>query len=170
MNEQRRFESVALVQVFLCITAVINDCGVGAISRGCQEGHQSAQTKAHDGDLPIANLQLCRDVDGVLDVLRAGITVIGLIETQAMLPVRFGTNAEVDARLLPPEQIRSYSDEALFSQFVAGCTDVRVDPKYLVEDDDGRRRHNLRSDDIGAKLAIPSPYCDVIMHCVLPAE
>jgi hypothetical protein len=43
-------------------------------------------------------------------------------------PVRLGGDAQIDARLLAPEQVGSDRNEALFSQFVAGLADIGVHP------------------------------------------
>src|SRR3984885_15090224 len=39
----------------------------------------------------------------IVDLAHAGATTIRLIQAKAMLPVRLGSNAKVNARLLPPE-------------------------------------------------------------------
>jgi hypothetical protein len=46
---------------------------------------------------------LANSVGGVLDVPGAGVSVIGLIETKAVLPVGLGGDVEVYAGLLTPE-------------------------------------------------------------------
>jgi hypothetical protein len=57
-----------------------------------------------------------------------------------MLPVNLGSHVKIDARLLPPEQVRRDREEALFRQFVAGFADVSVHSKELLQDDNGRSR------------------------------
>ena len=71
-----------------------------------------------------------------------------------MLPVGLGSDAEVDARLLTPEEVGRDRDEALFGQFVAGLADIGVHPEHLVQNDDGRSRQGLRPRDIGAEGSV----------------
>ena len=103
VHQQRRMKPVDFAQIFLSVTAVISDRSVNAIARGCQKGHQGAKAVAEDGNLAGAPRKLGYGVDSVLNVSDAGISVIGLIETKAVLPVGLGGDAEVDARLLTPE-------------------------------------------------------------------
>src|SRR6266404_9414681 len=103
MHQQRRIKAVDLAQIFLSVTAVISDRSIDAIARGGQEGHQPAEAIAEDGNLADAPRQLGHGVGGVLNVPSAGISIICLIEAKAVLPVGFGGDAEVDARLLTPE-------------------------------------------------------------------
>ena len=58
---------------------------------------------AEDGNLAGALGQLGHNIGGVLDVPGTGVAVIGLIKAKAVLPVRLGDDAEVDARFLTPE-------------------------------------------------------------------
>src|SRR6266446_5666873 len=103
MHQQRRIKPVDLAQIFLSVTAVIDDRSIDAMAHGRQEGHQPAEAIAEDRNLAAAFVELDHNVGGVLNVPDAGISVIGLIETKAVLPVGFGGDAEVDARLLTPE-------------------------------------------------------------------
>ena len=103
MHQQRRIKPVDLSQIFLSVTAVIDDRSVDAIARGRQEGHQPAEAIAEDGNPAGAPRQLGHNVGGVLNVPSAGVAVIGLIKAKPVLPVGLGGDAEVDARLLTPE-------------------------------------------------------------------
>jgi hypothetical protein len=46
-----------------------------------------------------------------------------------VLPVGLGGDAEIDARLLTPEQVGRDRDEALFGQLVASLADIGVHPE-----------------------------------------
>src|SRR5271168_2599085 len=106
---------IDLSQIFLSIGAVIPDRGVDAVvTHGCHEDHQRAEAIAVQGNLAVAFREVAYSVDGVLDVLYAGISVVSRMETKAVLPVCFGGNGEVDARLLPPEQVWSDRKEPFF--------------------------------------------------------
>jgi hypothetical protein len=87
---------------------------------------KSAEAIAEDGNPAGAPGQLGHGVGGVLNVPGSGVSVIGLIKAKAVLPIGLGGDAEVDARLLTPEQVGRDRNEALFRQFVAGLADVGV--------------------------------------------
>jgi len=65
--------------------------------------HQPAEALAEDSNRASAPRQLGHGVGGVLNVSGAGVSVIGLIKSKAVLPVGLGGDAEIDARLLTPE-------------------------------------------------------------------
>ena len=92
-------------------------------------------------------------VDGALDVLRAGISVLRLIEAKAVLPVGLGSNIQVDTRLLPPEQVWRGRKESLFCKLVAGHADVGIHPEHFLQNDNSRSRPGLRSCGIGGERA-----------------
>src|SRR5258708_22394795 len=103
MHQHGRMKPIDLSQIFVSVAAVISDRSVDAVAHGCQKDHQRAEAIAVDGNLAGASRQLSHGVDGVLNVPSAGVSVIGLIETKTVLPLRLGGDAEVDARLLTPE-------------------------------------------------------------------
>src|SRR5260370_42012289 len=79
MHQQRSIKSVDLAEIFLSVAAVINDRSVDAVANGCQEGHQTADAKAQDGNPTSAAGELGHVIDGTLDVPGAGVSVIRLI-------------------------------------------------------------------------------------------
>ena len=88
MHENGRMKPIDLSQIFLSIGAVIPDRGVDAVvAHGCHEDHQRAEAIAEQGNLAVAFREIAYCVDGVLDVLDAGISVISLIEAKAVVPV-----------------------------------------------------------------------------------
>ena len=87
MHQQRRIKSVDLVEIFLSVTTVIYDRRIDTIARGRQESHRSAEAIAKDGNPADTLRQLGHDISGVLNVLGAGVSIIGLIEAKAVLPV-----------------------------------------------------------------------------------
>src|ERR1700747_1463347 len=103
VHQHRRMKPVDFAQVFLSFTAVISDRSVDPVPHGRQECHQPSEAIAEYGDLAGAPRQLGHGVDGVLNLPGSRVSVVGLIEAKAVLPVGFGSNAEVDARLLTPE-------------------------------------------------------------------
>jgi hypothetical protein len=130
MHQKWRAKPIDLSQVFFGIAAVISDRGVHArIAYSCKEDHQRAETVAKECDLAVAFLEVAYCVDGVLHVRRARISVISSLQTKAVRPVGIGGNTEIDARLLPPEQVRRDSKETLFGQFVAMLPNVCVHPE-----------------------------------------
>src|ERR1700733_15189123 len=100
MHQQRRIKPLELAQILISVPAVISDRGVNAIANSGQEGHQSTEAKAHDGNLTTAARELGHRVGGIPDVPGAGVSVVSLVEAKAMLPVGLGGDAEVNARLL----------------------------------------------------------------------
>src|SRR5260370_17017292 len=119
MHENGRMKPIDLSQIFLSIGAVIPDRGVDAVvTHGCHEDQQRAEAIAEQGNLAVAFREIAYCVDGVLDVLYTGISVIGRIEAKAVLPVSFGGDVQVDARLLPPVQLGSAPDISLFPKFI----------------------------------------------------
>src|SRR5580704_7136769 len=115
MHENGRMKPIDLSQIFLSIGAVIPDRGVDAVvTHDCHEDHQRAEAIAEQGNLAGAFREIAYCVDGVLDVRYAGISVISRIEAKAVLPVGFGGDVQVDARLLPPVQVWSDCKVALF--------------------------------------------------------
>jgi hypothetical protein len=97
---------IDLSQIFIGIGAVIPDRGVDAVvSYSCHEYHQRSEAIAEQGNLAVAFWETAHCIDGVLDVLYAGISVISLIEAKAVVPVGLGGDVQADARLLPPVQV-----------------------------------------------------------------
>ena len=93
MHQQGCIKAVDLAQIFLGVTAVINDRGIDAVTNGSKEGHQPAEAVAEDGTLPVhpaawPQRWRCPNVFG------AGVSVISLIKTKAVLPVGLGGDAE----------------------------------------------------------------------------
>src|SRR6266852_8037542 len=136
-------------------------------AHGCQEDHQRAEAIAEDRNLAVALREVAYCVDRVLDVFGAHVSVINPVQTKAVLPVGLGGDIQIDARLLPPEQVWRDRKEALFRQFVAGLADVGVHSEQLLQNDNGGSRRGLRSCDIGAKRAVPAFDGDAIFHWVL---
>src|ERR1700732_3697369 len=125
MHEKGRMKPIDLSQIFLSIGAVIPDRGVDAVvAHGCHEDHQRAEAIAEQGNLAVAFREIAYCVDGVLNVLYAGISVISPVQTKAVLPVGLGGDIQVDAGLLPPEQVWSDRKETLFRQFIAVLANV----------------------------------------------
>src|ERR1700683_5316834 len=159
---------VDLSEIFLSIGAVIPDRGVDAVvADGCHEDHQRAEAIAEQGNLTIAFRETTGGVNGVLYVPYARISVISRIEAKAVLPIGLGSDVPVDARPLPPEQVRSNRDVTLFRQFIAVLANVGIHTEQFLQNDNGGSRYCLRPRDIGGKLAVLPLYGDVIFHGVL---
>jgi hypothetical protein len=61
---------------------VIGDCSVDAVAHSRQESHQPPDAVAQDANLASALRKLGHGVDGVLNVLGTGVSVVGLIEAK----------------------------------------------------------------------------------------
>src|ERR1700722_10954257 len=106
---------INLSQIFLSIGAVKPDRGIDAVvAHGCHEDHQSAEAIAEQGNLTVAFREIAYRINGVLDVLYAGISFISRIEAKAVLPVGLRSDVQVDAWLLPPVQVWSEREVTLF--------------------------------------------------------
>src|SRR5580693_9026801 len=159
---------IDLAQIFLSIAAVIPDRGVDAIvAHGCHKNHQRAEAIAEQGKLPIAFRKTACCVNGVLYVPYARVSVISRIEAKAVVPVGLGGDVEIDARLLPPEQVRSEREVTLFRQFIAVLANVGVHSEQFLQNNDGGNRQSVRSRDVSGKRAVVSFDSDAIVHCVL---
>src|ERR1700685_1330020 len=165
MHQQRRTKTIDRSQIFLGIATVIPDRSVDAvIAHGCHENHQSAEAIAEQAHLAVAFRKIAYCVDGVLNVLNACVAVIGSVQTKAVLPVGLGSNIQVDARLLPPEQIWCNREVALFCQFVAMLANVGVHSEQLLQNDDSGSRQGLRPCDVGCERTVVPLHADVILH------
>src|SRR6202451_4566418 len=154
MHEKGRMKPVDLSQIFLSIGAVIPDRRVDAVvAHGCHEDHQRAEAIAEQGDLTVTFRETAYCVDGVLDVFYAGISVISLIEAKAVVPVGLGGDVQVDARFLPPVQVWSDREVALFRQFITVLANVGVHTKQFLQNNNSGSRQGLRSCDIGEECA-----------------
>src|SRR5580692_12296754 len=163
MHEKGRMKPIDLYQIFLSITAVIPDRDVDAVvAHGCHEDYQRAEAIAEQGNLAVAFREIAYCVDGVLDVLDAGISVISLIEAKTVLPVGFGGDVQVDARLLPPEQVWRDRKKTLFRQLIAVLANIGVHTEQFLQNDNSRSRRGLRSCDIGGERAVLPFHIDVI--------
>src|SRR5580658_4441509 len=110
---------IDLSEIFLSIGAVIPDRRVDAVvADGCHEDHQRAEAIAEQGNSTVAFRETAYCVDGVLYVPYARISVISRIEAKAVVPVGLRGNVQVDARLLPPVEVRSDREVSLFRQFI----------------------------------------------------
>src|ERR1700759_2111461 len=136
MYENGGMKPIDLSQVFVGIGAVIPDRGVDAVfAHSCHEDHQRSKAIAEQGNLAVAFRETAYCVDGVFDVRDAGISVISLIEAKPMVPVGLGGDVQVDARLLPPVQVWSDREVALFCQFIAMLANVGVHTEQFLEND-----------------------------------
>src|SRR5580692_6797265 len=152
MHENGRMKPIDLSQIFVSIGAVIPDRGVDAvIAHSCHEDHQRSEAIAEQGYLAVAFRETAYCIDGVFDVLDAGISVISLIEAKAVVPVGLGGDLQIDARLLPPEQVWSDREVALFRQFIAVLADVGVHTKQFLQNDNSGSWRGLRFCDIGVE-------------------
>src|SRR5579863_10210894 len=168
MHEKGRMKPIDLSQIFLSIGAVIPDRGVNAVvAHGCHEDHQRAEAIAEQGNLTVAFRETACCVNGVLYVPYACISVISRIEAKAVLPVGFGGDVQIDARLLPPVQVWSDRVVTLFRQFVAVLANIGVHSEQFLQNDNGGSRYGLRARDIGGERAATPFDIDAILHCVL---
>src|SRR5579862_5669034 len=168
MHKQGCTKTVDLAQVLFGITAMIGDGGIDVAAYGRQERHQGAEAVALDGNLARTLRQFGQSVQGFVNISDASVTIKGLIKAKAMLPVSLRRDAEVNARLLTPEQVWRDRKETLFRQFVAGFPNVGIDSEQLLQNYNSGSRRGFRSCDIGVKRAISDFYSDAMFHLCSP--
>src|ERR1700722_15978555 len=155
-------------QVFVSIGAVIPDGTVDAVvAHSGHDDHERSEAIAEQANLAVAFRETAYCVDGVLYVLYARISVISLIEAKAVVPVGLGGDVQVDARFLPPVEVRSDRKVTLCRQFIAVLADVGVHTEQFLQNNDGGSRQSVRSRDVSGKRAVVSFDSDAIVHCVL---
>src|SRR5579862_2843626 len=168
VHKQGRAKIVDLAQVLFSVSAVISDGGIDVAAYGRQERHQGAEAVALDGNLARTLRQFGQSVQGFVNISDASVTIKGLIKAKAMLPVSLRRDAEVNARLLTPEQVWRDRKETLFRQFVAGFPNVGIDSEQLLQNYNSGSRRGFRSCDIGVKRAISDFYSDAMFHLCSP--
>jgi hypothetical protein len=89
-----------------------------------------------DRGLSLVLRQCSHGGQGVLNIPDAGVPVIDLIKLQAALPVSLRPDVEVNARLLTPIEVGRDRNIALLGQFVAGLTDIGINPEQLLQNND----------------------------------
>src|SRR5580704_949212 len=103
MHEQGSIQPAKLAEVFFRVGSMISDSGVDLVAGSCDKDHQCAEAVPLQGNLSGRLWQLNSGADRFHDIFRARIAIVHHTQPQTMLPVRFRSYVEIDARLLPPE-------------------------------------------------------------------
>src|SRR5271170_2676850 len=98
-------QSANLTEIFFRVAAVISDSRVDLIASGRDKGHQCAEAVPLQGNPSGRFWQLNSSADRFQNIFHARIAVIGRVKSQTVLPVDFRSYAQINARLLTPEQI-----------------------------------------------------------------
>src|SRR5580700_8606632 len=130
---------------------MIANGGVDLMTGGCDKSHQCTEAVSLQADLSGRLRQLSRSADRFPDIFRAGVAIMCCVKSQAVLPVIVRSYAEIDAGLLPPEQVRRDRDEPQRCQLVAGCADIGINAKQFLQNDHRRRGYLGCLRDVGVE-------------------
>src|SRR5260370_2108474 len=86
MHQERRVETIDLVQILLSVTTVVGDRSVNAVAHGRQEGHQRPEAVTKYGNLAGALGHLGHGIGGVLVFPYTGLSVIGVLKAKTARP------------------------------------------------------------------------------------
>src|SRR4029453_7023364 len=126
-----------------------------------QVAELAAEAIADGADLAVALRQLLQIVPGVLHVAHGEVVVEVVVEIERLLDVVGIMVGELDAWLLPPEQVGHQADEAGLRELVRVRPHGVVDAPDLHDGDDGAGRRTVRKREIGAHLAVAQLDPDV---------
>ena len=93
-------------------------------------------------------------LSGILHVAHGEVVVEVVVEIERLLDVFGIVIGELDARLLPPEQIRHQADESRLREFMRVPAHGVVDAPDFHDGDDGAGGRAVRDREIGAHLAV----------------
>ena len=139
MHQQGSVQPTDLAQIFFRVAAMVSNDSVDLMTGGCDKSHQRTEAVSLQADFSGRLRQLSGGADRFPDIFRAGVAIICCVKSEAVLPVIFRSYAEIDAGLLPPEQVRRDRDEPLGCQLVAGRADIGINAKQFLQNDHRRR-------------------------------
>ena len=151
----------ASLDAVLDIGAVIGDRAVDVGAAAHQVAELAAEAVADRADLAVALRNLLQIVPGVLHVAHAEVVVELVIEIERLLHVIGIVVGQLDARLLPPEQVRHEADEAGLGELVGVLAHGVVDAPDFHDGDDRAGGRLVRIGEIGAHLAVAQLHPDV---------
>ena len=135
--------------------------GHGAIDIGAA-AHQvtelAAETVPDRTDLAVAFGQLLQIGARVLHIPNRQVVIEIVVEIEGFLDVIRIFVGELDARLLPPEEIRHETNEAGLGEFMGMMAHGVVDAPYFHDRNDCTGRRLIGNGDIGAHLAVAQPH------------
>src|SRR5215510_8726848 len=152
----------------LDVGAVIGDRAIDVGAAAHEVAELATEAVANRTDLAVAFLQAREKTPGVLHVADREVVVEIVIEIESLGDVLGIVVAELDARLLPPEQVGDQADKARFGKFM-GMTPHRViDSPDFHDGDDGGGGRAIGYRQIGAHHAIAQLDLNGLRaHCIV---
>src|SRR5262245_47430688 len=147
-------EVLGLADAVLDIGAVVGDRAVDVGAAAHEVAELAAEAVADRANLAVALRQPLQEMPGVLHVAHGEVVVEVVVEIERLLDVFGIVIGELDARLLPPEQIRHQAHEPRLREFMRVPAHGVVDAPDFHDGDDGARRRAVRDRDIGSHLAV----------------
>ncbi len=125
----------------------------GVAARRHEVGELAAEAVADRAGLAGAGGQAAQMRQARLEIVDALGLVEALVELEGARPFRLGLVGELDAGLLPPEEIGTERDVALRGETVGDVAHHLVDAEDLLDDENARTFAALRCREIAGKAA-----------------
>src|ERR1051326_4720499 len=136
VQHERAVQVLRLLDAVLDIRAIVGDRAVDLGAAAHQVAELAAQAVADRADLAVALRQLLEEVPGVLHVAHREVVVEVVVEIERLSHVLGIAVRELDAGLLPPEQVGHQADEAGLGELVRVMPHCVVDAPDLHDGDD----------------------------------
>jgi hypothetical protein len=167
VHQQGSAQPANLAEIFFGVAAMVSNRCIDLIAGGYDKSHQCAEAVALHANLAGRLRQRRGCAYRFPDILSTGIAIIGPVKPQTVLPVCVRSDTKIDARFLPPEQVRRDRDEALGRKLIACRPDVGVNAEQLLENNHRRCRQLDRPRDVGAKRPVRRLDDNMTFHCAL---
>ena len=160
VQHERPMEVLHLADAVLDIGAVVGDRAIDVGAAAHQVAELAAEAVADRADLAVALRDALEVAPDVLHVAHPEVVVEVIVEIERLLHVLGVAVVQLDARLLPPEQVRHQADESRLGEFVRVAAHGVVDAPDLHDGDDGAGRRPVGIRDVSAHLAVTQLYFD----------
>src|SRR5262249_5366006 len=140
VHEEWRPDSRCFFDIVLRTAAVVGDGRIGCVTRRGKVCHESSQAIPHNADFAGRRRLRASDREASSDIGDTYVSIEGVVESEAPLPLSVGLIRKIDAGLKSPEKVGAHRKIALRGELVACLAQVRVYAKDLLKDDEGRRR------------------------------
>src|SRR5262249_11158328 len=149
-----------LADVMLDVGAVVGGSAIEIGAAAHEIAELAAKAVADRADLAIALRQALEKGPGILHVADREVVVEVVIEVERLLHVIGVAVAELEAGLLPPEQVRDQADESRFGKLMRVAAHGVVAAPDLHEGDVGGVRGAIGSREASAHLAVTQRYLE----------
>ncbi len=153
VEHERSGELARFIQRLVDADAIIADIAIGVAARRHEIGELAAEAVADGAGLAGAGGEAAQMRQARLEIVDALGLVEALVELEGARPFRLGLVGELDAGLLPPEEIGAERDVALRGETVGDVAHHLVDAEDLLDDENARTFAALRCREIAGKAA-----------------